>query len=151
MKFEIDVSGLNIGDTITQDVCEGIVGIKRAIDPYNYNFQLMQLADHINRMLWKEEKRWTVVTSEGEILVLTHEQASQYNQRHFKAAMAKMRRCNRRMAAVDVAELDAEARKIHCELLAKQIRILMGMKDRASSIELVPVEKRSPVRLVGKR
>lgn len=151
MKFEIDVSGLKLGDTVSQSVCESLVGIERASDQYRYSFLLMQLADYINRLLLKDSKCWTVVTSEGEIQVLTNEQASQYNARHFKAAMAKMRRCNRRMAAVDLADLDAETRKIHCELLSKQVRILMGMKQRAGNVELTAVEKRTPVRIVGKK
>jgi hypothetical protein len=110
MEYEIDVTDVEAGTTVDQSECERILGIKRKGNEYNYQFALMQLAEFIQRSLWKIGKQFTVTTSAGQVNILTHEEASKYNESRFDLAISKMRRCNRRLNAVDIGSLSKDSR-----------------------------------------
>lgn len=144
MKFDIDVSALQPGSVVEQSVCEKVIGFSRSSNQYEFQFNLMQLAEHISRLLWKDGRKWTVTTKDGTVCVLTHEQASKYNTQRFQNAIDKMRRCNRRLVAVEIAEIPKEHRAQHDEAIAKQSRILQGMRVR-QSVELSETKRSIPL------
>jgi len=146
MKFDIDVRVLEPGTTVEQSECESIVGIKRTGNEYAYQFALMQLGDFIQKSLWRLGKHLTVRTTNGEVQVLTHEEASKYNESRFDLAIDKMRRCNRRLNAVDVGELGKEAREDHSKAIIRQSRILTMLKTVRRDI--TPEEPRKVVKVL---
>ena len=146
MKFNIDVSDLSPGDIIEQSQCEAIIGFSRDSDKYEYQFAVMQLAEHVAHELRKGGKHFTVVTENGSVAVLTHEQASRYNAARFDGAIAKMRRCNRRLIAVNVGVLTVEAKADHLKNIQRQASVLQLIGRRKP--ELVPEPAR---RVVVKR
>lgn len=146
MKFDVDVSKLVAGCTVEQSTCEEIIGFPRRTDMYRYQFLVMQLAEHIRRLLWREGHRWTVITEDGAIRVLTHEEASKYNASRFDCAIQKMRRCNRRLIAVDAGKLPPDARYEHTEQVVRQSRILQGLKESAKDLDPIPATVVMPKR-----
>jgi len=134
MKYEIDVQYVEPGTTIEQSQCEEILDIKRDGNEYNYQFALMQLGEFVQKSLWAIGKEYTVTTSSGQVNVLTHEQASKYNESRFDLAIAKMRRCNRRLNAVDVGELTKDARDDHGKAIIRQSRILSMLKTASRDL-----------------
>lgn len=148
MKFNIDVSGVECGATIEQSICESVIGIKRMADRYQYQFELMQLASHIQDNLWAEGKRFTVVTQGGLIRVLTHEQASVHNAKRFDGAISKMGRCHKRLMAVDTGKLSQEAKADHEKFMVKQSRMVQMIGAAKAKIELVAHDNKMPVRIV---
>jgi len=136
MKFNIDVSHVEAGDVIEKSVCEQVIGFPMEQDQYQFNFQLMQLADYVGKLLWKDGKKLTVVSRGGEVVVLTHEQASKYNDSRFELAAKKMRRCNKRLLAVNVSELPKEARESHTMSIIKQSRILQGLSQARKDLRV---------------
>ena len=142
MEYDIDVTNVEAGTTVDQSQCEKILDMKRKGNEYDYQFALMQLSDFIQRSLWKIGKQFTVATSAGQVNILTHEQASKYNESRFDLAIAKMRRCNRRLNAVDVGELSKEARDDHGKAIIRQSRILSMMKTANRDLSPEPVKKR---------
>jgi hypothetical protein len=144
MKFDVEVDQLEVGTTIEQSVVERIVGIKRQDNEAAYQFLVMQLAEFISNALWKIGKQYTVRTSGGEVLVLTHEEASRYNDSRFDLAMEKMRRCNRRLMAVDVGQLSDEARRDHGRAMIRQSTILAMVKTAKKSISLEAETPKKP-------
>ena len=149
MRFDVDISGLEPGSAVSQAVCEKAIGFARESDKYGFQFALLQLADHVQRLLWKADCRWTVTTRDGEILILTHEQASKYNAARFNGAMDKMRRCHKRLCAVDIASLSDELRGSHDEAIARQSRILQGIKGTRAVLELTPTKRTVPLVAAG--
>ena len=145
MKYEIDVQYVEPGTVIEQSQCEEILGIKRDGNEYNYQFALMQLGEFIQKSLWKLGKEYTVTTSSGQVNVLTHEQASKYNESRFDLAIGKMRKCNRRLNAVDVGELSKETREEHGKAIIRQSRILSMLKT--ASRDLTPEAARPRITL----
>jgi len=146
MKYEIDTTGIEAGDIIDQHVCESVIGYGRKGREYDFQFELMQLADQIARELWKDGKRFTVTVKDGSICVLTHEQASQYNQARFENAKGKMRRCHKRLVAVDTSKFTRDAAIEHMEAIAKQSRTLQMIRSR-SQLVVEPTERKTPTRL----
>lgn len=151
MQFDIDVTNVEPGTNIEQSVCETIVGIKREADAYQYNFLLMQLGDFIEKSLWKIGKQYTVRTTGGSVQILTHEEASKYNDSRFDLAIAKLRRCNRRLMAVDPGRLTPAARLDHGTAIIRQSRILALVKTATRSISLEAHEDKRPPIVIGKK
>ena len=122
-----------------------MVGVTKQQDGLEFQFRLMQLADYIGKLLWKEGKKYTVCTRGSEVHVLTHEQASKYNDSRFNGAVAKMRKCNRRLIAVDVSKLSPEMRQQHDETIARQSRMIQALKGGKAKLEVKPVVRNVPV------
>jgi hypothetical protein len=102
----------------------------------------MQLAEFIQRSLWKIGKQFTVTTSAGQVNILTHEEASKYNESRFDLAISKMRRCNRRLNAVDIGSLSKDSRDEHGRAIIRQSRILSMLKTTNKDIEPEVAKKR---------
>lgn len=145
MEFEVDVENVEAGTTVDQSECEKIIGIKRKGNEYAYQFQLMQLGEFIQRSLWKIGKHFTVTTSAGQVNILSHEEASKYNESRFDLAIAKMRRCNRRLNAVNVGELSKDSRDEHGRAIIRQSRILSMLKT--ANKDLTPEEPKKRITL----
>lgn len=151
MQFDVDVSQVEPGTTIERSVCEQIVGVKRDEDAYAYQFLLMQLGDFIEKSLWKIGKQYTVRTTGGAVQILTNEEASKYNDSRFDLAIAKLRRCNKRLIAVDLSKLTPVARQDHATAAIRQSRILGMIKTVSRNVEPEPhVDKRPPI-VIGKK
>jgi hypothetical protein len=142
MEYEIDVTDVEAGTTVDLNECERVLGIKRKGNEYNYQFALMQLAEFIQRSLWKIGKQFTVTTSAGQVNILTHEEASKYNESRFDLAISKMRRCNRRLNAVDIGSLSKDSRDEHGRAIIRQSRILSMLKTTNKDIEPEVAKKR---------
>lgn len=148
MKFEIEIDQLQPGSVIDQTECERVIGYARSKDKYEWQFALMQLAEHVNKLLWRAGKHWTVTTSNGEIVVLTHEEASKHNAARFRGGIAKMRRSFKRLNAVDVRQIGKAVRHEHDEEISRQSRILQGMRLSVRDVTPEPVRKSVPIRKV---
>lgn len=151
MQFDIDVTHVEPGTSIEQSVCETIIGIKRESDAYQYNFLLMQLGDFIEKSLWKIGKQYTVRTTGGSVQILTHEEASKYNDSRFDLAIGKLRRCNRRLMAVDPGKLTPGARLDHGTAIIRQSRILALVKTATRKISLEAHKDNRPPIVIGKK
>lgn len=135
MEKNIDVSQLHPGDTVEQAECEKVIGFKRDEDKYAFQFELMQLSERIQMLLWREGRKYTVVCKDGSICILTHEQASNYNAKRFSNAIGKMRRCHKRLVAVDVSSFGSSALENHNLSLVKTSRILQSIKSTRVDIK----------------
>ena len=124
------------------------IGFARNADKYEYQFALMQLVEHIQRLLWKDQKQYTVVSENGSIRVLTHEEASKYNAARFDGAISKMRRCHKRLTAVDCGQFDAETKDNHTKSILKSSRILTAIKTTRAQVEVKEHVSIIPKRLV---
>jgi hypothetical protein len=136
--FEIELTGIEPGSVLAMSECERLFGYTRETNPVKYQFDLMRLADYVGKELAKIGLVYTVVCDGSDVRVLTHEQASDYNQQHFSNAIKKMRKCHKRLMAVDTRELEAERIKMHDKSIVRQSRILQTIKSisRGSEVEV---------------
>jgi hypothetical protein len=132
--FDISIDNVEAGSVLSQADCEALFGFSYEINPTVYQFKLMQLSDYVEKELAKTDRILTVVCDGQTVRVLTHEQASIYNQKHFDNAIRKMRRCNRRLQAVDIRELGPDRIKQHDGGIVRQSRILQAIKTSTRDI-----------------
>ena len=135
LMFDIDLQTIEPGTVLEMADCEKLFGYTRENNPTRYQFDLMRLADWIHKELCKFERILTVVCDGSDVRVLTHQQASDYNVQHFANAIKKMRKCHKRLAAVDTRELDAAKITIHDKSLVRQSRILQMIKTVRSDVQ----------------
>jgi hypothetical protein len=136
MKFELDISNLELGSVVEQSTCESILGVKHTST--QYAFLLMQLCDYVQKNLWADGKEWTVVSENGSLKVLTHEQASKYNTSRFNGGLKKLYRCHKRLMSVDVGQFDDELREQHNKSLIRTSKILQAIKGTRATLVLKP-------------
>lgn len=133
--FDIDLQTIEPGTVLEMADCEKLFGYTRENNPTRYQFDLMRLADWIHKELCKFDRILTVVCDGSDVRVLTHQQASDYNVQHFANAIKKMRKCHKRLAAIDTRELDAAKIMIHDKSLVRQSRILQMIKTVRSDVQ----------------
>ena len=134
----IDLDMIRPGKVIDRAECEKIVNVKKVENPYSYQFELLKLGKMLQRELWKVGKKYTVTTMDGEIQILGHADASDYNANRFDLALKAARAANRRMGAVDVSQLTPEQRKDHETGVVRQSRIISMLRTVPKSIALQP-------------
>jgi hypothetical protein len=134
--FVLDIESVKAGSVIDQAEVEKVVGVRRSEDAYAYQFALLQFGDFIAKTLWRNGKQLTVTTNDGAVQILTHAEASVYNAKQFELAMAKLRRCNRRLGAVDASQLTPDDRQDHVKAMIRQSRILSAVKIAKKPVEL---------------
>ena len=127
--FDVDIASIDCGSFLAESDCQKLFGYARIDDPVRYQFDLMRLSDWIGKELAKAGKVLTVTCDGAEIRVLTHEQASEYNQKHFDNSIRRMRKCMRRLSAVDIRELDSDRVKRHDKAIGRQSKILQMIKS----------------------
>ena len=133
--YEIDIESIEPGSVLSQSDCDQLFGFAYETNPVEWQFKLMQLSDYVERELHKANRVLTVVCEGRTVRVLTHEEASIYNQKHFDNAIKKMRKCNRRKQAVDVTTLNEDQRKSHDSGLLRQSRILQAVKQVSKDVK----------------
>lgn len=143
--FDIDFESVAAGSVLSEADCEKLFGVTYGVDPVQYQFKLMQLSDYVERELAKRGDMLTVVCDGRTVRVLSHEEASIYNQRHFDNAIKKMRKCNRRLTAVDIREMSQEQIAQHDKSLVRQSRILMAIKSKTRDVAPEPRKIERPV------
>jgi hypothetical protein len=143
--FDIDLQTIEPGTVLEMVDCERLFGYTREANATRYQFDLMRLADWIHRELCKIERVLTVICDGSDVRVLTHQQASDYNVQHFANAIKKMRKCHKRLVAVDTRELDAAKIQIHDKSLVRQSRILQMIRGVRSGVQAEPKKLDRPV------
>ena len=144
--FDIDLETIEPGSVLEMHACEKLFGYSREDNPTKYQFDLMRLADYIHRELIKHDRVLTVICDGSDVRVLTHQQASDYNQQHFQNAIKKMRKCHRRLIAVNTAELDAARVIHHDKSIVRQSRILQMIRSAGrGNIDIEPRKLDRPV------
>ena len=146
MKFNYDVSGLDLGSEISAVECEQLFGCK--VTEAAYQLKLMQLAQEIMAALWKEGREYTVHTEQGAVKILTHEQATIYNARRFHGTIDTMRRCHTRLLAVDTSSFDDELRERHTKSIVRTSRILGAIQSSRAELRMKAHESNLPKRKV---
>lgn len=146
-ELGIKLDTVEAGYIFDREACELLIGYSRDLKRYDWQLELMKICDRIQKELWKAGKQLTVVTTKSEIHVLTHEQASEYNSTRFDNAIKKMRRCYKRLVAVNTANFTDTLLQSHEKSIVKQSRILQAIKSNRAEIKVVPHNSGLPKRI----
>lgn len=135
----MDTTGIQQGDTITQEACEQAIGFTEQSDPKSFQFSLLQLMGAVSDQLKRERGRDLTLRIIGStIYVLTDAEAAEYNPKRFEAGLRLARRAHRRLMAVNTASLNAEQRESHMKAVMAQAHKLSMLRKR----EELPLESK---------
>lgn len=147
----IDTQKIKVGDTISQQQCEEVIGYPEASNPKDFQFALLQLLGIVQKQLRKEHGRELTVRIVGsELYVLTDQEAAEYNPKRFDAGLRLARRAHRRLMAVNVAKLSATERESHMRTIGNQAHKL-SMLRKKEQIPLPATERTTPVMVFAER
>lgn len=102
-----EASELVPGFEISREACEQLIGLRYEHD-MRYGLELVKLASHIDRLIRDDGRLCTIRTQGGGVQVLTDSAAARYNVDRFENAIDLMKRCKKRLDAVNVSRLDPD-------------------------------------------
>ena len=139
-----DAADLVPGAELSRDECERLIGRRYWEDP-RYGLELVKLASFIDRLIRDDGRLCTIRTVSGGIQILTHSEAARYNADRFESAIDLMRRCKRRLDAVDPAQLDADELRSYDRNRNRQGRTLAAIKTATmADMSLTPSRPSKP-------
>jgi hypothetical protein len=143
--FDVLTDSVEPGSILPIQECERLFGYKRGDDPIRYQFDLMRLSDWLGKELLKKGNPLTVTCDNNEIRVLTHTEASDYNQKHFLNSIRRMRKCHSRLMSVDTRDFDQDRVKGHDKAIVRQGRILQMIRKTTSITKAEAHKSERPV------
>jgi hypothetical protein len=123
----VNISELEPGSVILQAQIEEICGISRQQDVELFRFHQMRIVQQLSKSLIDRGSIFTVCSRKCNIHVLTHAEASKYNQRAFRNGLKKSKRSTARLLGVDVAQLSPAEVLEHDRALHVQARTLSAI------------------------
>ncbi len=106
--YPLDTSNLQKGDVIPQSQLIQIV--KAAPGTSRYAWGAMRVRDFVVKSLAKRGLEVTVVTKNGNLVILTDAEAGPYNKQFAKTGARRIHRATRRHSRIDLSNLTAEQR-----------------------------------------
>lgn len=126
--YPIDFDTYEIGDVIGVDVIEHAFGVKR--DDRRYRLSQLAMANAAERAFMERGQLVTIKSQGDDVAILSHPEASIYNERRFKSALSSMVRCHARHTAVPMDQLpDDESRTRHTITNMRNGRTLQAAKQ----------------------
>lgn len=126
--WTFDISDLVPGFEISREACEQMIGLRYEHD-MRYGLELVKLASHIDRLIRDDGRLCTIRTQGGGVQVLTDSDAARYNADRFENAIDLMRRCKRRLDAVNVAKLDPDELRAYDRNRNRQAKTLAAVRS----------------------
>lgn len=152
-RWQIDAEELLPGVEISREECERLLNCSYA-EERRYGLELLKLAAYVDRVIRRSGRMLTITTRDGGIQVLTHAQAARYNAERFDNAQRLMRRCFRRLSAVDTGYLTEAELRQYDQARNCQSRTLAAMRAANMQADMTPTpsqQTKPPMRPQVKR
>lgn len=146
-EYPIATSHLQKGDTINAETIEAAFGVKRGTQAYQ--FAVMRVCDHVRQRFAERvpAEIVTVVQDHDAVVVLTDNEATEYNARRFKSGIAQAARSHRQQLGVDRSKLDEAKVPEHDRSLTVQGRVLSAINKARRMPALKPAARGTPEKL----
>lgn len=129
-EYPLRTDHLSKGSIVPAHDVEAALGVVRGTEAYQ--LAAMRASAYIAQRLEERGEVVTVIQRNHDLVVLTDEEASEYNARQFTIALRKAARSHRRALGVDRAALTPERLKEHDRNLETNGRVLSAIrKERA--------------------
>ena len=142
----MDLGACEYGMLIDNKIVEDLYGISE--DDPNFSLAQMRLKYRLELLLEKEhDMPCTVCIRDGQLKILTHEEASEYHKQRFDVSILKMMHSFYKNRQVDVSDFDKVFKKEHNRTLEIQGRVLQSVIDSHPNIKLKAHERKTPLPL----
>jgi hypothetical protein len=143
IRTPIDFEAAQKGDIVPAERLERLTGVKR--HEKEYALKVLPIKQQIERGLAEMNKHMTVIMRGDDLVLLTDEEASEYNERKSKEHLRGFCRSYVRLRHVDVAGLPDDARRAeHTRRLEVAGAYLVAFKDAQKKLGPVPHKRQTP-------
>jgi len=98
-KWPVDFDLIDYGDTVPNSVLEEFYNTPE--DDDSFRFKQIQFIQYLDRELRSRGKVCTICVRDGQIRILTHEEAAEYNRRKFNCHISGMAKSHEKNIHVD--------------------------------------------------
>jgi len=148
-KWPMDFSSCDFGQIIPNSVIEEYYGVKEEDEDFKFKqIRFMQLLD---AELKARDMYATICIREGQIKILTHEEASEYNRKRFNCHVAGLARTHEKNMHVAANELEEETREEHNRTVMFQSKVLQAVLRTKAEFRLEATARKTPGLITLKR
>lgn len=143
-RWPIDFDALEQGDVIAPEKIERIKEVSRE-SPKAYQLALLAIRDQVLKELWKRGKTWTVCIKGDALVILSDQEAADYNANRAEIVIRQLAATHRRNMGVNAAELDEDQLQRHNRSLETIGAFLAaGTKAAGMRLNLEPTRRTTP-------
>jgi len=138
----MDFDTLDYGSVIPNEIVEDYFGISS--DDDGFRFKLINFIYIVDTELRSRGIIATICVRNGQIKVLTHEEAAEYNRKRFNCHVAGMARVHEKNMHVAATELSKETRDSHTKTVMFQSKALQAVLRTKAEFQLDSVQRKAP-------
>lgn len=145
-EIPMDLSACEYGMSIDNVIVEELYDVTED-DPL-FSLAQMRLKQRLEMILERDYNMpCTVCIRDGQLKILTHEEASEYHKHRFDVSILKMMQSFYKNRQVDTSEFEKPMRKDHDRTLEIQGRVLQSVVDAHPDIKLEAHKRKTPLPL----
>jgi len=141
-KYPVDFDLITYGDVVPNSVLEEFYGMSE--DDERFRFKQIQFIHLLDSELRSRGKVCTICTKDGQIRILTHEEAAEYNRKKFNCHITGMARSHEKNMHVDRDCLDSNQLDSHDHTIMFQSKILQSMRNVRAEIQIEATKRKTP-------
>jgi len=141
-KYPVDFDLIDYGDTVPNCVLEEFYGVPE--DDERFRFSQIQFIQYMDRELRSRGKVCNICVREGQIRILTHEEAAEYNRKRFNCHISGMARTHEKNMNVDRDFLTNNQQEKHDHTVIFQSKILQSILNVRAEHQISMVERKTP-------
>lgn len=141
-KWPMDFDSLDYGSVIPNNVIEDYYGVR--VDEESFRFKQIKFIQLVDKELRSRGMIATICVRNGQIKILTHQEAAEYNRKRFNCHIAGMARVHEKNMHVVAQELDKNTRDFHTKTVMFQSRALQAVLQTKGEFQLQSSQRKSP-------
>jgi len=141
-KYPVDFDLIDYGDVVPNSILEEFYGVSE--DDERFRFKQIQFIHYLDSELRSRGKVCTICTKDGQIRILTHEEAAEYNRKKFNCHISGMARSHEKNMNVDRDYLTTNQLDKHDHTVMFQSKILQSILNVRSEIQLETTKRKTP-------
>jgi hypothetical protein len=141
-KRPVDFDLIDYGDSVPNSVLEDFYNVSE--DDESFRFKQIQFIQQLDRELRSRGKVCTICVREGQVTILTHEEAAEYNRKRFNCHISGMAKTHEKNIHVDRDCLTNSELDKHDDTVMFQSRILQSILNVRAEHQIEMVERKTP-------
>lgn len=141
-RYPLDFDALDYGSVIPNEILEDYYGVSQ--EDENFRFKQIDFIYLIDTQLRTRGMIATICVQNGQIKILTHEEAAEYNRRKFNCHVAGMARTHEKNMHVVATELCKETRDAHTKTVMFQSKALQAVLRTKAEFQVESVKRKTP-------
>lgn len=140
--YPIDFDLIDYGDTVPNSVLVDYYGVPE--EDENFKFKQIQFVQFIDRELRSRGKVCTICIRDGQIRILTHEEAAIYNRKKFNCHISGMAKTHEKNIHVEREYLTFNEQEKHDRTVMFQSKVLQSVLSTRAEFQLQMAERKTP-------